>query len=118
MARPLAKTTVASWFQKLAPEEQRNLVAEFSGHIEKQRGKEIAELEKRLASLRNGYRPQQAVANVAKRNSRVKGQKLPPKYGDKAGNTWTGRGLQPRWLRDALRKGGKLESFLLSPAKR
>ena len=41
------------------------------------------------------------------------GQKVPPKYRDAAGNVWSGRGLKPRWLRDALANGAKAESFLI-----
>jgi len=33
---------------------------------------------------------------------------LPPKFKDDAGNSWTGRGSQPRWLRDAVAAGKKL----------
>jgi DNA-binding protein H-NS len=28
--------------------------------------------------------------------------------------TWAGRGLQPLWLRDALKSGKKIESFLIA----
>jgi DNA-binding protein H-NS len=42
------------------------------------------------------------------------GSKLPVKYRDSAGNTWTGRGLQPKWLKAALADGRKLEEFLVS----
>lgn len=38
-------------------------------------------------------------------------RKIPVKYRDSAGNTWTGRGSQPRWLREAIEAGSKLESF-------
>lgn len=42
------------------------------------------------------------------------GSKLPVKYRDSAtGNTWTGRGLQPRWLKAALADGRELEEFLV-----
>ena len=33
------------------------------------------------------------------------------KYRDQAGNTWSGRGLKPRWLTAALQAGGRLEDF-------
>lgn len=33
------------------------------------------------------------------------------KYRDPAGNTWSGRGLQPRWLKDALATGKTLADF-------
>lgn len=39
--------------------------------------------------------------------------KVPPKYRDGAGNTWTGRGVQPVWLREALAAGKTLEQFLI-----
>lgn len=37
--------------------------------------------------------------------------KRPVKYRDESGNTWSGRGLQPNWLKQALAKGSTLESF-------
>jgi DNA-binding protein H-NS len=33
------------------------------------------------------------------------------KYRDAAGNTWSGRGLRPRWLNNALAKGKALSDF-------
>ena len=35
----------------------------------------------------------------------------PVKYRDGAGNTWTGVGQRPRWLRAALLDGGSLEQY-------
>ncbi len=37
--------------------------------------------------------------------------KVAVKYRDGDGNTWTGRGLQPRWLKAALAAGRKLDDF-------
>jgi DNA-binding protein H-NS len=43
-----------------------------------------------------------------------KGNKVPPKYRDpQSGETWAGRGAQPVWLREKLKKGAKLEHFLI-----
>jgi DNA-binding protein H-NS len=40
------------------------------------------------------------------------GAKVAPKYRNKAtGETWSGRGLQPRWLKAALAGGKKLTDF-------
>jgi DNA-binding protein H-NS len=40
------------------------------------------------------------------------GAKVAPKYRNKAtGETWSGRGLQPRWLKAALASGKKLADF-------
>jgi len=45
------------------------------------------------------------------RGSSLKGRKVPVKFRDGAGNTWAGRGAQPRWLREKLKAGAKLEDF-------
>ena len=37
--------------------------------------------------------------------------KVAPKYRDANGNTWSGRGLQPVWLRQALAAGQTLDQF-------
>lgn len=40
--------------------------------------------------------------------------KVPAKYRDPAtGQTWSGRGLHPKWLRAALEGGARLEDFTL-----
>jgi DNA-binding protein H-NS len=40
------------------------------------------------------------------------GTKVPPKYRNAAtGDTWSGRGLQPNWLKAALASGRKLDEF-------
>ena len=44
-----------------------------------------------------------------KRSARSSGA---PKYSDGAGNSWGGMGPRPRWLREALESGKKLEDFL------
>jgi DNA-binding protein H-NS len=41
-------------------------------------------------------------------------KKAASKYRDANGNEWSGRGLQPRWLRAELAKGTSLESFLIA----
>lgn len=38
-------------------------------------------------------------------------RKAAVKYRDAAGNTWSGRGLQPRWLKEALSSGKSLADF-------
>lgn len=68
----------------------------------------MAEYGLTLADLQSSPRPAKAP-----RGPRA-GGKVAPKYRDAAsGNTWTGRGLQPRWLRDALASGRKLADFTI-----
>src|SRR5215475_6020499 len=47
------------------------------------------------------------------RGSSLKGIKVAPKYRDRAGNTWAGRGAKPRWLVAAIKEGKKLEDFAI-----
>lgn len=42
--------------------------------------------------------------------------KAPPKYRnpENSAETWSGRGRRPNWIEASLKKGGKLEDFLIS----
>lgn len=50
---------------------------------------------------------------AAGRSKSRKGLKVPIKYRDASGNSWSGRGSKPRWLVAALSEGHKLDSFLV-----
>ena len=41
------------------------------------------------------------------------GKTIAAKYKDGVGNSWTGRGSQPRWLKAALASGKQLDQFLI-----
>jgi DNA-binding protein H-NS len=41
----------------------------------------------------------------------TKGAKVAAKYKDNSGNAWSGRGLQPKWLKAALASGRSLQDF-------
>ena len=49
-----------------------------------------------------------------RRASSLKGRKVAPKYRGASGRTWAGRGARPRWLVAALKKGKKLDDFLIA----
>ncbi len=51
--------------------------------------------------------------SARRRGHALKGRKLKPKYRNPENRTetWAGRGLQPRWLRDQLKRGKKLTAF-------
>jgi len=61
-------------------------------------------------SARKSQGADKAAAKIGMRR-KAAGKKIPVKYRDDAGNTWTGRGLKPRWLTAALGAGKKLEDF-------
>jgi len=55
------------------------------------------------------------VATKAGPKSRRAGVKVPVKFKDAAGNTWTGRGSMPRWLKAAVADGKRAEDFRIAP---
>jgi DNA-binding protein H-NS len=68
-----------------------------------------AELEQQLATLAGA----KSMKGKAAGKSSLKGKKVPPKYRSPSGETWAGRGARPRWMVEALKKGKKIESFLI-----
>ena len=68
-----------------------------------------SELVKQLAALGGA----KSMKGKASGNSSLKGKKVPPKYRSPSGETWAGRGAKPRWLVAAMKKGKKIESFLI-----
>ena len=50
--------------------------------------------------------------------SALKGIKVPPKYRGPSGETWAGRGARPRWLVAAMKRGKKLDDFLIDKSAR
>jgi DNA-binding protein H-NS len=73
--------------------------------------KRRAEIEKQLERMDT------AIVVVARRRvvgrSVLKGRKVPPKYRSPSGETWAGRGARPRWIVAALKRGRKMEHFLI-----
>jgi DNA-binding protein H-NS len=53
------------------------------------------------------------VAAEYKQKGLLKGRKVPPKYRSPSGETWAGRGAKPRWLVEAMKKGKRMENFLI-----
>jgi DNA-binding protein H-NS len=67
-----------------------------------------AELQKQLAALDG-----QAKGRSIRISTSLKGRKVPPKYRSRSGETWAGRGARPRWMVEALKKGKKMDDFLI-----
>jgi DNA-binding protein H-NS len=74
------------------------------------------QIDKRLLELRAELEKQLAALSPAKReaNSSLKGRKVPPKYRSRSGETWAGRGARPKWMVEALKKGKKIDDFLIT----
>ncbi len=81
---------------------------------------EKRKLEKRLAQLRQEkatLRPADVKSGTPR--ERRKYPRVFPKYQNpnEPSETWSGRGKQPRWLAAALKKGKKIEEFVIDRAE-
>jgi DNA-binding protein H-NS len=52
-------------------------------------------------------------ARIVRGGSALRGRKVPPKYRSRSGETWAGRGAKPKWMVEALKKGRKMDDFLI-----
>jgi DNA-binding protein H-NS len=87
------------------------------------KGKVDAEISERIATRRRELEVQ--LSELMRHDpkgtrGKVRGRRpmgsVPPKYRNPKdpSQTWAGRGLQALWLRDALKSGKKLDSFLIA----
>ena len=80
------------------------------------------ELQKRLNALNNfvgGESQGRARSSKAKVDgrSKLKGRRVPPKYRGPNGETWSGRGMTPRWLSAEIKGGANLEDFAIASGR-
>ncbi|HEY6256770.1 MAG TPA: H-NS family nucleoid-associated regulatory protein [Xanthobacteraceae bacterium] len=91
---------------------------ELRSRIDGQLASRRSDLQKQLARLQGTSTDAPAVHRNG-RVSAMKGVKVKPKYRDaRTGDTWAGRGVQPRWLTAALKTGKKLDDFLIDKSAR
>lgn len=76
------------------------------------RSEAIAQVKQIMAD--NGLTVEDITSGKARAVSSAKGGKIAPKYrNSETGETWTGRGLKPKWIENAIASGKKLEDFLI-----
>ena len=77
-----------------------------------------ADLEKQLERMDRAIAVIGGARVVRGGGSALKGKKVPPKYRSPSGETWAGRGARPPWLVAAIKRGRKLEDFLIDKSAR
>ena len=72
------------------------------------------DLQRQLALLGSGRGKRRGrPLGAARRPSAMKGIKIAPKYRGPGGETWAGRGAQPRWLTALVKEGHSIEEFAI-----
>src|SRR6266404_7497905 len=77
-----------------------------------------SQIDKRLVELRTELEKQLAALTGKAPKGSLRGRKVPPKYRSPSGETWAGRGARPKWLVEALKKGKRVEDFLIDKSAR
>lgn len=82
-------------------------------HVERMKARITAELEEAGLSV-----SEVLGARTKATRGPSKGSVVPPKYQNPKdpSQKWSGRGLKPKWLQQALDRGGKLETFKIKGA--
>lgn len=130
----ITKVQLRSWFAELSFSEQQGVLTDLTGAHNAAKHKQIEALRSELALLESGTAPIKANGRgklnghgktngktiaVAKRRGPKAGVKVAPKYRDRKSNlTWTGRGLQPLWVREHVKKGGALDDLLIKTMRK
>ncbi len=113
----MAKDTLSDLLaQKAALEKQ---IASFQ---REQRGEAIAKIKSLMAEFgltrgrhrQRQRRPSPAADGQGNQKAKVAGSKVAAKYRNPAtGDTWSGRGLKPKWMTAALAAGASISDFAL-----
>ncbi|EPX9597163.1 TPA: H-NS histone family protein [Pseudomonas putida] len=105
--------------QGLSATELKNLIAHAQDQLVKGERERIRTVREKIQRLLNdeGLSLEQ-VFSASKRSS-LAGNRVAPKYAnpDDASLTWSGRGMQPKWFKDALNAGKTPDQLLLPSGK-
>ena len=87
----------------------------LEAEIDRTRNQDRADAVSKVRALMDEYGL--TVADLSSRTPKTragKGNKVAAKYRNKVtGDTWSGRGLQPKWLKAAMASGAKLTDFTI-----
>jgi DNA-binding protein H-NS len=114
---------IQSQIQKLQKQADDIKSREFDKTVEEIRAKmeafgiSVKDLQavKRGARGSKGKRAVVAGKSTGKRASKAAGGTVAAKYKGPNGETWTGRGLSPRWMKSLLEQGRTKEEFAIKP---
>ncbi|HEX7637728.1 MAG TPA: H-NS histone family protein [Burkholderiaceae bacterium] len=91
-------------------EQQKNIEREIARLQAESKATAIAEI-RALMSSHGLTMADIAEQKAVTRRSAMAGRTVEPKYRGPDGATWSGRGLKPRWLQQALSEGAQLSDF-------
>jgi DNA-binding protein H-NS len=109
---------IQSQIAKLQKQEQQIKSKEFAKTVQdiqatmRAFGITVKDLQSAKSSRRAGA-PDTAIKKPRRAANKLAGGKVAAKYRNADGQSWTGRGLMPRWLKALLAEGRTKEEFLV-----
>jgi len=82
--------------------------------LSQERSAQIAQIRQAMSEFNISIEDLQGTAKTRKEAEDGTRVKVPAKYRNAQGETWTGRGRQPRWVADHVAAGGKVEDFAIA----
>jgi DNA-binding protein H-NS len=99
----------------LSIKELRDLISRANTEISKKEKAKVVEARAKIAEIADEYGV--SLDELIKASGKVRGSrsKAAPKYRNPkdSSQTWAGRGRKPAWLEAELKKGAKLDSYLI-----
>ncbi len=94
-------------------EQRAHLERQIEAVQSQKRAQAIEQIRALMAA--HGLTAADLAAGLQKRAAKVRGTGKPvaAKYKDSYGNSWSGRGLRPKWLTAAIANGATLEEFAI-----
>jgi len=104
-----------------SPAELKRLKASLTKQIEKQiasqKNSKLREAYDRMVEVADEYNTtiEKVLKACKPQRTKTKKSKVAPKYRNKSdpSQTWSGRGQEPVWMREAIAKGAKKDDFLI-----
>ncbi|MFZ7320569.1 H-NS family nucleoid-associated regulatory protein [Comamonas jiangduensis] len=82
--------------------------------LSQERSAQIAQIRQTMADFNITIEDLQGASKSRKKAEGGDRAKVPAKYRNAQGETWTGRGRQPRWVADHVAAGGKVEDLAIT----
>jgi DNA-binding protein H-NS len=104
---------MADIIQNLSEQELAELIANASKHLESKRHGKRKEVIAEMKALAASIGMEVEITEAGEKGASRKGSKVPVKYRDpdNSRNTWTGRGVKPRWLSAYVGQGRSVDEF-------
>ncbi len=102
-------------YNDLSESELEDVIVNANKALEQLKSRKVKEVVAEIRRLADSIDHDVVLTERKQKSSTIKGKKVPPKYRNPANpnETWTGRGLAPRWMQDLKDAGHDQSEFII-----